>query len=198
MAAAVWVPDIDKTMAGSTWRFEGTLDVDWELCPLNASRKFGRESTTKLTYIERMEALRPYAMQPLDPDFHKKVQRGDFLIGGRGMGYGHDHEHPCVALRGAGIAAVLCEATNVNFSRNSIHNGLPVVVVKGIMSAVKTGDRLEVNLVEGWVKNVTTGKMLTFKPWPDFILDILRKGGLYPWLRKERTSTSEQKSSTGG
>ena len=195
MASGVWIPDIGGTMAGGAWRFEGILDVDWELCPLNAHRKFNRETTKKLTYFERLEALKPYAMQPLDPDFHKKVQRGDFLIGGDSTGYGHDHDHPCVALRGAGIAAVLCEGTNVNFHRNSIHNGLPVVVIPGIMSAVKTGDRLKVNLVEGWVKNVTTKNTLTFKPWPDFILNIMRDGGLYPWMREEPPSTSGQTSS---
>jgi len=187
----VWMPDIDKTMTGGAWRFEGTLDVDWELCPYQASKAFGKESARKLTYIERMEALKMLALQPLDPDFHKKVQRGDFLIGDDRTGYGHDHEHACIALRGAGIGTVLCEGTNVNFRRNSIHHGLPVVVVKGIMSAVKTGDTLEVNLVEGWVKNLTNSKTLTFKPWPEFILDIIRKGGLYPWLREETPATNQ-------
>ena len=185
MAAQVWMPDIYNTMAGNAWRFEGVLDVDWELCPNHYAKAFGRDSTRKITYVERMEALKTFALQPLDPDFHKKVRRGDFLIGGDCTGYGHDHEHACIALRGAGIAAVLCEGTSINFHRNSIHNGLPVVTLNGIMSAVKTGDRLGVNLVEGWVKNVTTGKKLAFKPWPDFILDIMRDGGLYPWIREE-------------
>jgi 3-isopropylmalate/(R)-2-methylmalate dehydratase small subunit len=131
-----------------------------------------------------MEGLKTLALRPFDPDFHKKVQRGDFLVGGKSTGYGHDHDHASIALRGAGIAAVLCEGTNQNFHRNSIHHGLPVVVVKGIMTAVETGHRLEVHLLEGWVRNVETQEMLTFKPWPDFILDIIREGGLYPWLRE--------------
>ena len=195
MTSAFWMPKIDETMTGNAWRFEGVLDVDWELCPVNAHRKFNRETTKKLTYFERLEALRPYAMQPLDPDFYKKVQRGDFLIGGESTGYGNDHDHPCVALRGAGVAAVICEGTNANFHRNAIHNGLPVVVIPGIMSAVKTGDKLEVNIVKGWVKNVTNGKEFTFKPFPEFILAIMRDGGLYPWMRRTPSSTSEQTSS---
>ena len=181
MVSKAWIPDFDKTMAGGAWRFEGTLDVDWELCPFEESGAFGKD----MPYVNRMEGLKKLAMQPLDPDFHKKVQRGDFLIGGDSTGYGHDHEHACIALRGAGIAAVLCEGSNVNFCRNSIHHGLPIVIINGIMNAVKTGDRLEVNLVEGWVRNVTNKKTLKFKPWPAFILDILRDGGLYPWLRED-------------
>jgi 3-isopropylmalate/(R)-2-methylmalate dehydratase small subunit len=195
MATPVWMPNIDGTMSGGAWRFEGVLDVDRELCPIHATRAFGKEATRKYTYIELMESLKTVALQPLDPDFHKKVQRGDFLVGGDSTGYGHDHEYACIALRGAGIAAVLCEGTNVNFHRNSIHHGLPVVVIKGIMSAVKTGERLELNLVEGWLKNVTTGKTFTFKPWPDFILDIMREGGLYPWMREQSPSTGTQTSS---
>jgi len=81
--AAVWMPDLDNTMTGDAWRFEGTLDVDWELCPFQASRAFGKQSPKKLTYLERLEGLKTLALQPLDPDFHKKVRRGDFLIGGR-------------------------------------------------------------------------------------------------------------------
>ena len=189
MATQVWMPDIDKTMSGSAWRFEGVLDVDRELCPIHATRAFGKEATRKYTYLELMESLETVTMQPLDADFHKKVQRGDFLIGGDSTGYGHDHEYACIALRGAGIAAVICEGTNVNFRRNSIHHGLPVVVAKDIMTAVKTGKKLELNLVEGWIKNVASGRTIGFKPWPDFILDIMREGGLYPWMRQESPAT---------
>jgi 3-isopropylmalate/(R)-2-methylmalate dehydratase small subunit len=171
-------------MTGRAWRFEGTLDVDWELCPQDDAKQFGKNTTPRLTYAQRLEGLKTLAMKPLDPDFHRKVARGDFLIGGDSTGYGHDHEHACLALRGAGIAAVLCEGTNVNFRRNSIHNGLAVVTVKGIMAAVATGDTLEINLVEGWVHNVTQNVRLQFKPWPGSILEIVRSGGLYPWLRK--------------
>jgi len=53
------------------------------------------------------------------------------------------------------------------------------------MSAVKTGDKLEVNISEGWIRNIATQCRLTFDPWPDFILNIMRDGGLYPWLREE-------------
>lgn len=185
MSTTIWVPELDKTMTGGAWRFEGTLDVDWELCPLLPSRAFTKEAPKKLTYFELMEALKKLALQPLDPDFYKKVQRGDFLIGGESTGYGHDHQHSAIALRGAGIAAVLCEDTNHNFHRNCVHHGLPVVIVKCIMDAVKTGDKLELNIVEGWVKNLTTPKTLTFRPWPRFLLDIMLQGGLYPYMRQD-------------
>src|SRR4051812_15492389 len=125
MSSKVWIPKVDETMSGGAWRFEGDLDVDWELCPFGPSRAFRSfkvNPTKRFTYIERMEGLKKLAMQPLDPDFHNKVTQGDFLIGGESTGSGHDHDSPCIALRGAGIAAVLCEGTNINFRRNSLNH----------------------------------------------------------------------------
>jgi 3-isopropylmalate/(R)-2-methylmalate dehydratase small subunit len=166
-------------LRGRTWRFEGLLDVDWEICPLKYDSEF---RTVRLTYEERLKALGRYCLTVLDKDFPDKVHPGDFVVGGEGTGYGHDHDHACLSLIGAGVGAILCESTNNNFKRNSIHHGLPVIEVKGIMSETKTGDELEVALVKGTVRNLTTGKILTFSPYPSFILEMLEEGGLYPQL----------------
>ena len=171
-------------LSGRVWRFEGVLDVDWELCPWQSARTF-RDRT--ISYEQALKELGQYCLISLDPDFPKKVQPGDFVVGGEGTGYGHDHYQASMSLRGAGVGAVLCEATNTNFKRNSIHNGLPVVEVKGIMSKTKTGDTLEVDLATGIVKNVTTGEVLRFAPYPDFILEILEEGGLYPQVTRQVT-----------
>lgn len=166
-------------LRGRTWRFEGLLDVDWEICPLKHDYEF---RTVRLSYEERLHELGRYCFTVLDKDFPNKVRLGDFVVGGEGTGYGHDHDHACLSLIGAGVGAVLCESANINFKRNSIHHGLPVVEVKGIMTETKTGDELEVALVKGMVRNLTTGKTLTFVPYPDFILEMLEVGGLYKQL----------------
>ena len=168
-----------KVLRGRVWRFEGVMDVDWEICPVEHLHAF-RE--VNQSYEERLKELGSYCLTMVDPDFPKKVQTGDLVVGGEGFGYGHDHDHACMSLRGAGVAAVLCESTNINFKRNSIHHGLPVIEVKGIMNETKTGDELEVDLTEGTVRNLTTGKSLSFIPYPDFILEILEAGGLYQQL----------------
>ena len=59
------------------------------------------------------------------------------------------------------------------------------IEVKGIMKETKTGDELEVDLVEGMVRNLTNGKTLTFIPYPNFILEILEAGGIYPQLTNQ-------------
>jgi 3-isopropylmalate/(R)-2-methylmalate dehydratase small subunit len=162
------------------------MDVDWEICPVEHMHAF-HEDPTK-TYDQRLAELGSYCMTTIDPEFPKKVRPGDIIVGGEGFGYGHDHDHACMSLRGAGVAAVLCEATNSNFMRNAIHHGLPVVEVKGIMSGTKTGDELEIDLAKGVVRNLTNGRTLPFVPYPDFILEILDAGGLYQQLRSQVVS----------
>lgn len=168
---------------GRVWRFEGLMDVDWEICPVEHMHAF-HEDPNK-TYEQRLLELGQFCMTTVDPDFPQKVRPGDIIVGDGGFGYGHDHDHACMSLRGAGVAAILCEATNINFKRNAIHHGLAVVEVKAILSATHTGDEVEVSLTTGIVRNLTNEKTLNFIPYPDFILEILRAGGLYQQLTSQ-------------
>jgi 3-isopropylmalate/(R)-2-methylmalate dehydratase small subunit len=174
---------MSNILRGRVWRFEGVMDVDWEICPVEHMHAFHEDP--RKTYEQRLTELGQFCMTTVDPEFPKKVRPGDIIVGGEGFGYGHDHDHACLSLRGAGIAAILCEATNINFKRNAIHHGLAVVEVKGIMSGTNTGDEIEVDLATGVVRNLTNGKTLTFIPYPDFILEILEAGGLYQQLTSQ-------------
>lgn len=171
---------MSEVLHGRVWRFEGILDVDKEICSVGYNVRNSGKS-----YEEQLRILGQGCLVDVDPDFPKKVCKGDFVVGGPGFGYGHDHDHACVSLRGAGVGAVLVEAANTIFKRLSITNGLPVVEVKDIMSETKTGDELEVDLAGGTVKNLTTGKTLSFIPYPDFILEIMDAGGVYQHLENQ-------------
>jgi 3-isopropylmalate/(R)-2-methylmalate dehydratase small subunit len=62
--------------------------------------------------------------------------------------------------------------------------GVPVIELPGIKSKVRQGDELEMDLKAGAIKNLTTGEMIKFTPYPDFLLEIIEADGLYPLLRK--------------
>ncbi len=171
-----------KILHGRAWVFDGVLDVDWEILSYEISRQLQQKGLPR-TY----EELGKYCMVKVDPDFPKKVQKGDFIVADENVGYGHDHDQACMAIKGAGVAAVICESSNANFIRNSIDHGLPVVEIKGIKRIVKQGDELEVDLEGGALKNVTSGAQARWTPFPDFILKILDAGGVYPFLRGELT-----------
>jgi 3-isopropylmalate/(R)-2-methylmalate dehydratase small subunit len=177
---------MDSILAGRAWCFEGVMDVDWEICPVKYMDAF-RENPDQ-TYEQRLAELGQYCMTTIDPEFPRKVESGDIIVGGEGFGYGHDHDHACMSIRGAGIVAVVCESTNINFMRNAIHHGLPVIEVSGILSSTTTGDLLKVDIAGGTVRNLTKRKCFSFVPYPSFILDILEAEGIYPKLTEEISS----------
>lgn len=170
----------NRKMQGKAWIFGDKMDVDWHIISFETLRRI-RPPGTEVSDDE----LGKYCMTEVDPDFPKKVRSGDFIVAGRNFGYGHDHSDSCRCILGAGIPAVICESSNGNFVRNSIHYGLPVVEVRGITSIVKQGDTLEVDLVAGVVKNLTKEQQLRFRPYPEAVLRILEAGGLYPQLKAQ-------------
>ncbi len=163
---------------GKAWLFDGILDVDWDLISYHTGfdvvRKLGPSAARK----DIAKELAKYLLVNVDPDFPKKVQPGDYIIGGKGLGYGHAHSYSIVAMQGAGISALLCEAPLTSFKRDCIHHRFPMVGIKGIMAVTKQGDELDVDLGAGVVKNLTSKKELRFQPYPDFLIKMLQAGGL--------------------
>jgi 3-isopropylmalate/(R)-2-methylmalate dehydratase small subunit len=168
----------DIKLKGRAWVFGDILDVDFDICPIEATKVGEGKPRTA-------EEFGKFCMTNLDPDFPKKVEKGDFIIAGENVGYGHDHESAPLAIKGCGVAAVICESTNRNFLRNSIHIGVPVIELPGIKSKVKQRDKLEVSLKDGTVKNLTSGETMKFDPYPDFLLEIIEAGGLYPLIQEK-------------
>ncbi len=123
-----------------------------------------------------MKELAKHVMEDLDPEFYEKVQDGDFLVAGRNFGCGSSREQAPLALKHAGIRAVLARSFARLFYRNAINTGLPVVECD--TDEISPGDRLEVDLEAGKIRNLTTGKVLTSKPLPPVMLKILGDGGL--------------------
>jgi 3-isopropylmalate/(R)-2-methylmalate dehydratase small subunit len=167
-----------KPMRGHAWVFRGVLDVDWEICPYRTYQ----ELQAKGMYTA--EEISKYCMVKVDPDFPKKVRKGDFIVG-EFMGFGHDHDHACLSILGVGVAAVLCDTSAPYFLRNSIERGLPVVELAGILATVKQGDELEIDLEKGRLTNISSGVELTFEPMPPFVLRKLAAGGMLPLLKAE-------------
>jgi 3-isopropylmalate/(R)-2-methylmalate dehydratase small subunit len=84
-----------------------------------------------------------------------------------------------------GIGAILCETTGVNFKRNCINHGLPLIEIPAIFSKVNTGDTLEIDLDTGTLRNISRGLVQQFVTYPEFILKILDAGGIYRQMRNE-------------
>lgn len=132
-----------------------------------------------------VDFLLSVCMSEFDEDFVDKVQDGDLIVGGRNFGYGHPHYPPLVALRAAGIAAIVAESFAPGFWRGETFNGMPLIECPGITAAVDRWDSLRLRWEDGIVENVTKGTQLESKVPSKRTAEIWRAGGNLKLLRKE-------------
>lgn len=128
-----------------------------------------------------LSLLASHVMEGLDPEFSSKVKKGDVIVAGRNFGCGSSREQAPVALREAGVAAVVAKSFARIFYRNAINIGLPLVEAN---LCCAEGDIVKVDLVDGTVcvgEIVVQGTKL-----PGFLLEILQDGGLVSHRRKEK------------
>ncbi len=155
------------------------------------SFKFGDDISTDLIAPGRLFHLRSnlpemakHVLEDADPEFAKKVKKGDFVVGGRNFGLGSSREHAPAIIKLAGTGAVLAKSFARIFFRNSINVGLPVLVCD--TDKIDDGDKLEIDLSKGTIKNITRNIELKFNPLPDVMIKILDDGGLTDHITKNR------------
>jgi len=129
-----------------------------------------------------MDELACHVMEDLDPHFTKRLKKGDFMVAGKNFGCGSSREQAPLALKHAGVAAVLASSFARIYFRNSINNGLPALVCD--TSGIEDGDTLEVDLGSGKIRNLTKGSEIDSHPLPRVMLDILSEGGLVEYMKK--------------
>ena len=119
------------------------------------------------------------------PSFSESVQHGDILVAGRNFGCGSSREHAPLAIRGAGISCIIAESFARTFYRNCINRGFPVIELKNASSVIHDGDSLTVDFDSSVVINNTSGKGYEYIPFPDFVKDIWRYGGLLGYIQSQ-------------
>jgi 3-isopropylmalate/(R)-2-methylmalate dehydratase small subunit len=116
-------------------------------------------------------------------NFTKEVKNGDIVVAGKNFGCGSSREHAVVCLKENGVSCVVAESFARIFYRNAVNLGFPLMECPGISKAVKTGDRVEVDLETGDVTNLSNKKKLKGKPPSGLELEIAEKGGLLNYLK---------------
>ena len=117
-------------------------------------------------------------MEDIDPDFVKRVQKGDIMVANKNFGCGSSREHAPIAIKASGISCVIASTFARIFYRNSINIGLPILECDEAAKDIKDGDTVSVNFDTGVITNETTGKTYQAEPFPEFIQNIIKKGGL--------------------
>jgi 3-isopropylmalate/(R)-2-methylmalate dehydratase small subunit len=157
------------------WVFGDNVDTD-AIVP-GRYMKFGIDEIAK------------HCMEALDPAFAHSVKHGDVVVGGRNFGTGSSREQAPEALKHLGISALVAESFAGLFYRNAINLGLPALVCAQA-KRIRPGDDIHLDAATGRLANRTTGEELRCEPIPEFLMQLIRDGGLVPHLEKRLRTTS--------
>jgi 3-isopropylmalate/(R)-2-methylmalate dehydratase small subunit len=151
------------------WKFEDDINTD-VITPGRYTVTTDRKRLGEIAFIEYR------------PEFAKEVKEGDVIVAGNNFGCGSSREHSPVAIKAAGISAVIAKSFARIFFRNSINIGLPLFVCEDV-DKIDDGNDVEVNTKTGEICDKTKGIVLKAKPLPEFMQRIVEKGGLVNFLR---------------
>jgi 3-isopropylmalate dehydratase small subunit len=136
----------------------------------------------KYTKTLDMQSLADHVLEDLDPGFRGRMQPGDILVGGTNFGCGSSREQAPLAIKTAGIAAVVAKSFARIFYRNAINIGLPLVELND--HEIQTGSLINIDLERGRVVDQASGISYSATPMPRVMIDILHEGGLVNYLIK--------------
>ena len=156
---------------GRVWKFGDNIDTDL-IIP-------ARYLNTSDPY-----QLAQHAMEDADPDFSKKVQKGDIIVAGRNFGSGSSREHAPIALKYAGVSAVIAKSFARIFYRNSFNTGLPIFEIDEV-EEIAEGSRLSIDMDSGVIEEIESGKRYKFKPIPQFMQQLIEAGGLINYAKEK-------------
>jgi 3-isopropylmalate/(R)-2-methylmalate dehydratase small subunit len=162
-------------LRGRAWRFGDNVDTD-QVIPAKYA-----------IYSLDEKKLGEHAMEGVPGNaggWTPRISPGDIIVAGSNFGCGSSREIAPIAIRGAGISCVIADSFARIFFRNSINLGYPILQSPQAAEAIEEGDELEVDLEEGVIRNFTKGDEYRADPFPEFMTELMRMGGLVPWVRR--------------
>lgn len=154
--------------------------------------KFGNNIDTDVIIPARYlnnpapEELAKHCMEDIDADFAKKVSKGDIMVGLSNFGCGSSREHAPISIRASGISCVIASSFARIFYRNSINIGFPILECPEAAEKINDGDDVEVDFSTGVITDKTTGEKFQANPFPEFINNIIEKGGLFNYIKAKQ------------
>ena len=146
---------------GTIFKFHNDLDTDQIIA-------------SQYLLLPNLEEMKSHAFESLDPDF---------VVGGENFGCGSSREQAPGVLKALGVKAVIAKSFARIFYRNAINIGLPAIVCKDLPDEVKTGDQMELHMLEGTAE--ANGKVYSCTKLPEYMQNILNQGGLIASLNRE-------------
>jgi 3-isopropylmalate/(R)-2-methylmalate dehydratase small subunit len=130
------------------------------------------------------DLLAQHCMEDIDESFIGKVKKGDVIVAENNFGCGSSREHAPATIKASGISAVIANSFARIFFRNSINIGLPIIESPEAVSGLSKGDRVEIDLTAGKIKNLTKSKTYKIHSFPKFMRGIIEAGGLMEYSKE--------------
>ena len=156
---------------GKVWNFGSHVDTDLIIA--------ARYLNTSVP-----EELAKHVMEDADPEFVTKMSPGDVIVAGENFGCGSSREHAPIALKAAGVAAIIAPTFARIFYRNAFNMGLPIFELPE-SAEIKEGEAISIDLDAGTITNTSTNKTYNFTPIPPFMQELIEAGGLMAYADAE-------------
>ncbi len=160
-----------NVITGKVWKFGDNIDTDLII----AARYLNTSDPHELA---------KHVMEDADPDFVKKMQPGDIIVAGENFGCGSSREHAPIALKAAGVAAVVAKSFARIFYRNAFNMGLPIFELKDT-DRIEAGDLVSIEMDKGNIIDLNREITYRFQPIPEFMQELLACGGLMNYAKAE-------------
>ena len=159
-------------MTGKVFRFEDDVNTDYIISSKNKSK-----------ILDRKE-LASHLMEDIRPHFADELNVGDIIVAGENFGCGSSREHAPIAIKAAGISCVIAKTFARIFYRNAINIGLAILECPEASEKISDRDQVSVDFDTGVITNQTKNETYQAEPFPDFIKEIIRSGGLLKSLNQ--------------
>ena len=130
-----------------------------------------------------MKELAKHCMEPVDESFYENTKNGGIMVGGLNFGCGSSREHAPAAIKECGVSCVIAKTFARIFYRNAINIGLAIMECPEAAEEISANDEVSVDTETGIIRDMTTGKEYKAEPFPEFIDNIIKKGGLLSSLK---------------
>ena len=162
---------MEKTLRGRAHTYGKNVDTDviipGKYCNLVEEKELGK-----------------HAMEGIDPEFSSRVKGGDIIVADSNFGCGSSREVAPIAIKGAGVRAVIAKSFARIFYRNAINIGLPILECPEAVDAIAAGDEIEIDPAAGAIRNLSKGTSYKAAEFPPFMRSLIDAGGLIPYVER--------------
>lgn len=133
-------------------------------------------------HLYKPDDLKKHCLEDLDRDFAANVRFGDLIVAGENFGCGSSREVAPLSIKACGVSAIIAKSYARIFYRNCINIGLPIFESPEAVESISSGENISVDMSAGRITNHTLGRIFDFIPFPEFMRDILDRGGIKDYV----------------